>query len=141
MTISLETARELKEAGYPQEDHERYWNDGSLNTESSDISCDRPGDYCPSGKRKNNCEECEYLVRHVTYAAPTTDELLERLPRFVISNNYCCNLRLYPDVVGWTVAYTSYNGEHNISQNNVNISEALASMWVYLKSHNLLGKE
>lgn len=120
-TVSLETAKALKEAGLRQDDSSFYFvNWGKV--------------------QAWQCRHKEYIDKfwdevvdkgYATIAAPTTDELLEELPK---------HMRL-----GITIGSKEYAvWDDSASQFTKgvyvgnNLAEAVAKMWLYLKKEGLI---
>lgn len=148
-TCSLELAKQLKEAGYPQNCCEGgyYSNYGVDEIGESD-------DYYHSGRvskddlwerEDNEIELLDYhhawfLIRAKEqhkdldiqlFAAPTADEILDRLPKIisVFKSEMLKN--------GWTVGYESESVEYT-SETAYALADAAAKMWIYLKKEKLI---
>lgn len=109
--VSLETAKLLKEAGFRQDTsnyHEVLLNGNSILTSHP-------------------------LQYNENYASPTTDELLEELPDFIIRNNYRASLKILKDIGGFAVTYQSTREDVQMCCNE-SLCEALAQMWLCLKT-------
>ena len=112
--VSLKLAKELKEAGFPQESLHWWGGIGNMG-----IWCDHVKEDMPSQE-----------TRFTWYAAPTVAELGEALPLNKINcykasdkeNTYYFNLRVVNE----------YIGEAESEAN------ARAKMWLYLKKEGLI---
>ncbi len=117
-TVSLETAKALKDAGFRQ-DNMAYYYPGELSCFKGPVSMEWG---IESG-----------LNSHFKYAAPTTDELLEELPEIVKDQrlNISKERNLY---------FVSYEYEDNLLQcfHRKSLPEALAQMWLHLKKESLI---
>lgn len=112
-TCSLETAKKLKEAGFPQSSGKIYWHWVKFDDEKHVILWP-------------NASEPDVVFA----AAPTSDEILEELP-FGAGWNKLRIVRL---------ANGAYTVSYGLPPEFVNesLSEALAQMWLYLKQQGLL---
>lgn len=124
-TVTLETAKLLKHAGFRQDTHFSHadWsvNEGSYQfDETSSFKC--------VGK--------EFL-----FAAPTTEELLEDLPvGSELWTGYYRHLAMWPhDSNNWQCAYVLPEGSGYFGwQEAKTLTEVLAQMWLWLKNEGLL---
>lgn len=125
-TVSLETAKQLKEAGFSQ-DSPFNWVEYS-------------SEYMPK------VFFSEYGLDTVRYikicSAPTTDELLEELPITIPYFDKQGNLGMCKHEKGYSVYYEVENDYEKSSIFNVfvneSLPEALAQMWLWLKKEGLL---
>ncbi len=137
-TVSLETAKQLKEAGFPQESHFK-WVEGSNGKGKYFIECDE-----------------RVITSHAgwdTVAAPTAEEILERLPTLIKSDQIDGRDREYHLEINkidsgydlryidrWTdldtdkMARTIPNGGYFA---NASFAEAAAKLYLYLKKEAL----
>jgi hypothetical protein len=125
-TTSLELSKQLKEAGFPQESTFQYstW----------------------TNKRGDQVRLAIVGVQtdvFATYAAPTAEEILERLPEFIEGETYFVRLKTYPytwkGVKGWHVVYADLAHQSMfVEESNDSLAEAAGKMWLYLKENNLL---
>ncbi len=111
--VSLETAKKLKETGFPQE-MERYWVDGEH------VSL-------PLLLRRFTEDK-----RTDVYAAPDAQEILEAIPsrrQLFIDIRYADSLKQY---------FVENKGSSLTTQfHHANLSEALARAWLFLKEKNI----
>jgi hypothetical protein len=118
-TVSLETAKALRNAGFRQ-DCWYFWG------ENDNGFCLHPATDEP------------YALVGKWFAAPTTDELLEELPKWFQWQNYAATLHI---MVGtefkWLISYRSTKHVPH-STLDKELSEALAQMWLWLKKEGLL---
>lgn len=133
MTVSLETAKKLKEAGFPQYGIISLWRQGV-------PRMDKPSGYyelCHTG-----------LMRGEDIAAPTTDELLAALPAQIIKEGQAYGLEILknyrPSPLGdkYSVSYVyTYSDSYAALDNKFlmgDLPEALAECWLWLKKEGLL---
>ena len=117
--VSLETAKKLKEAGFPQET-ERWWRDGG----------DAHGNYICTG---------EYGHDSFMIAAPDAQEIGEQMLNSIGARKFTgCFLRF-----GQWGGGTKDVHEFRVSKQTFrasNEAEARAACWLYLKDHGLLNK-
>ena len=138
-TVTRETAKQLKEAGFPQDTYFFYTKNGERVT------------------------PMDMHNQHLYYAAPTADEVLDQLPTTVRFPNggdkrNWQNVSHIPKkeleemrfigLLGinkpnkWVVLYQTYiilGNEIKASTGSDNLAEAAALMWLYLKKEGLLG--
>lgn len=126
-TVSLETAKKLKEAGFR---HGTYlcWTTWSEYA-SMGIGTDLGPYYRMQGYQ-------DFILDWVS--APTTDELLEELPYRITRENYIAELWIHKNSSDYVVCYTGQPHTDNKYFENESLPEALASMWIYLKQQDLL---
>jgi hypothetical protein len=123
--VSLDMAKKLKETGYPQEESLFHW--------------------LAKGEHVL-IKYFEYLViqkeyANMLFAAPTTDELLERLPHCVSFDFYFEFLKRQPY---YMVSYISARQQKNLHSEQSSIKDptnCLAQMWLWLKENNLLNNK
>lgn len=127
-TVSLSLAKQLKEAGYSNEWSTFYWED--LFDGNAQLVTEKEKAHYQDGK------EIKY------WAAPTADEILDRLPwqikdgidrgRLVVEKSFFDKR--------WKVTYVDYGSGGRFAQSNEdeNIADSAAKMWLYLKEQNLL---
>lgn len=123
-TTSLETSEKLKEAGFRQDTYFRHYEHPE-----SDSFLVEPHGFIGDGLVVELC------------AAPTTDELLEELPRDIRDAKNKCQtpLRIYCG------PGKDYSVEYHLTFNapvaqfrHDDLCEALAQCWLWLKQNNLL---
>jgi hypothetical protein len=127
--VSLETAKKLKESGFPQ-DTERYWLDtGSVANEDESYSV------------VHEEEDCGGVEGYI--AAPDAQEIGELLPESIEDEEYWlttfkCTRK------GWWVVYNQSGQDAATSKNckesiwSPSESEARAACWIYLKENKLI---
>lgn len=140
-TVSLELAKQLKSAGFPQESE--FWYKKILTSDKLpslihlnkvEVELAKIASY-KSGLSANYC------------SSPTADEILDHLPdRIVADEAMCFDLNIWsnPSYPRWVVSYwwdedtrrKSGMDNKNISDNS--LADAAAKMWLYLKNNNLL---
>lgn len=106
---SLELAKKLKEAGYPQDDAQWYWAKRNIDTEY------------------HICHRDNLAVVDNYYAAPTVAEWGEKLPFGFYSFKFNDN-----DFRVW------YDKANSPSYNEAKEADARAKMWLYLKGKHLI---
>lgn len=122
-TVSLKTARKLKDAGFEQSSAKIYYHWVQFKKEYTE----------PNYKTKPWHKPCLWPNAsepdHVIASAPSTDELLEELP-----------WRIKSDQLGidkGPAHYDIYYGKQWYAEHEA-LPEALAEMWLSLKSKGLL---
>jgi hypothetical protein len=126
ITVSLDTAKKLAKAGYPQED--------------SLFSM-----VAPEGFTKPYHTIFTHLAREAqgwrdfTFAAPTAEEILRRLPK-TIGKGY--KLHIHPSNSGiYKLRYVRWKVPREIKESkfeDISLANAAAAMWICLKEYNLL---
>lgn len=118
ITVSLEWAKKLKEAGWPQDSFLYWFHLEGLNSLTSE---------------KIEASAIEYI------AAPTAEEILRRLPRVSLSGDECYLQAERIIKETWNV---EYEGTDGISRSegfaDESLANAAAAMWCYLSDNNLL---
>lgn len=129
--VSLELAKQLKEAGYPQEGV-WWWNN------KFDSDSDIPDEFCLySTERKNEIldwYESEKSKPEI-YVAPTVAELGEALPWGYCSGKLHNTSSKKVEFLGW------YCDEINVDEpqeKSDTEADARAKAWLYLKKEGLL---
>jgi len=121
--VSLEPAKKLKEAGYPQEG--RFWWFYDKFDHKWKIKT-----YPARTKRTG------------TFVAPLASELMERLPEEIITKHtYSLNIGKWNDRYNVTYNWEEGNDSGSLEgafQSDNNLCDALALMWLYLKQKGLL---
>ena len=114
--VSLPIAKELKEAGYPQEDCLFYWHttNGDIESLATIISS-------VSQTQRNSL-----LWEHL-YAAPISDELLDKLPE---KYDMCFGVEGYIYLCGKRKKY--------IFDKETNRPDAIAELWLRAKKDGFL---
>lgn len=139
-TVSLETAKMLKEAGFTQDNIGFYY----LTSTSLKYILNQP--------IPNSLHETSFLASHedhrrwtmkedfYNYAAPTIDELLEELPfrLRMEDDDYWFQIQKIKDRT-YDVRYTNHNHRDTICiEQHKYLSEAVAKMYLWLKKEGLL---
>ncbi len=127
-TVSLKTARLLKEAGFRQ-DSEYAWM--WLEDETTDDLEDK--------HILLHLYEIEHMaLDRVFYSAPTTDEILAELPKKILTYNLRigCGESYNPFYVKFVDDEDVYIGHPMIE--NESLPEVLAAMYLWLKKEGLL---
>lgn len=134
--VSLGTAKALKEAGFPQTTHFCWFtqcsktHQGFKNIEPQFITMLQP--------------VFEGLNMANAPCAPTSDEILEELPKKIVNKDGMAQwLKINPIGNDWMVVYDPV--DEGVTDNFIwcgetrsLLCEALASMWISLKKENLL---
>lgn len=123
-TVTLQTAKKLKEAGFPQKGD--YWWSNVLQ-DKFDLSSEQTWQ-CGHGKYFH----VDFENEEVNIAAPTAEEVLELLPRKIAQREWIRILRGSHDRL-WHITYG-----HHRKVRDESLAEASAKMWLYLKKNNLL---
>jgi hypothetical protein len=109
-TVSLETAKLLKEAGFKKDCHFGFIDD----------------EY-----------ECNPSPMEWPIYAPTSDELLEELPYNINLKGWNKYFSISKTDVQYYVSYMG-GGSDNLCESNKSLPEALAQMWLYLRKEGLI---
>lgn len=129
-TVSLQLAKELKKAGFPQETQFYY--------QGVQKEIDNEKGYALNFK--------ENLYSHkdiINVAAPIADEILGKLPAIIKYNNLVPHLMIEKSWLRgewyWMVYFADYSvGTILDGQSDLTLANAAAKMYVYLEKHNLL---
>ena len=133
-TVSLETAKKLKEAGLELDTYFVWTNTGNLYIKQTGNTLWQTADF--TGK---------YDLRGVYFPAPTLDELLEVMPCYTNDNeNYLFGMLKSTDNKRYYAYYR--NGHHfamvyngcTLYCCNENPAEAVAELWLKLKANKLV---
>lgn len=135
IVVSLEMAKALARAGWDQK-KSHFWFSSSYNREKGRH-------HCVISSRGELTKRNRYIARE-NFAAPTAEELLRKLP---VSLSECRDDDLIilrnAIITEWCIAYERrksghLHGKFIYDTRNLSLADAAASMWVYLKEHNLL---
>lgn len=130
-TVSLETSKLLKEAGYPQQSYFHWRKAGNLGWQvEMHLGTMMPGQF----------------------AAPTAEEILERLPTEINipfkngkkrNDNHILTMRKvnYPNLNGYRVRYWYPNSREEINFYDKSLAEAVGKLYLYLAKEGLLKTE
>jgi hypothetical protein len=132
LVVTLETAKALKAAGFPQKTAETWFNeersegsviDGSYNewtewTLWDSYVLDKTGFY--------EVEDTDF------FAAPTAQELADQLPRRIESHPLPNSLVLSQQQPGWFASYDCMDNESIEASYADTMAEALAGLWIKL---------
>jgi hypothetical protein len=133
--VNLELAKQLKEAGYPQESL-FYWvvyNDDDLDSFMNIVVS------------KNEIQEIVVPPRYFL-AASTSSEIGEKLPiDLILDEGMRFDLNIYRDGGGdWVICYWWDEDSRRLTDLHIenivdkSLMNGLARMWLYLKQNNLL---
>lgn len=123
VTVSLETAKLLKEEGFKQNSYFAWTN----TEESNEWIIDRL-----------------FSASNYVIAAPTVCELLAELPDAIKSDNKVYGLRIEKQLINVYTVWYYREEEHNeigLGEqffHNAFLPEALAACWLYIKNEGLL---
>lgn len=130
ITVSLEWAKKLKEAGWPQGGTEFFWMTDSIGV--VDLIWDKD--------HKGNWND-------FFFAAPTAEEILRRLPDYLGTEYVLVTVRDHPENE-WAVNYIAiseggveYHPDHRNRVRPIQadtLANAAAAMYCYLADHKLL---
>ncbi len=131
IVVSLEQAKALKKAGWPQDESNFYWEEWNDPTEQK-------GPFVVF-------HETEFIETHVVVTAPTAEEILRELPPSVQIDGITVYLSIFDDRdwVGdhsWDICYSPDHGWSSDVhvRDKDNFAGACAQMWCYLSENNLL---
>ena len=111
-TVSFQRAKQLKEAGFPQRTA-LFW----------------------VGLTAVSAKLVQYPnLTNVTYAAPTAEEIVERVPNKVEIDNTIWEIQLEWTLNEWHVTY----GAFGLTTKSETITDALALMYLALQEQDLL---
>lgn len=142
--VDLELARELKEAGFPQETL-FYFVDGNITTDVvNEIEYDSAIN-CPdfNAQCSQDCSKCKYgeKIEHKVYSAPFSDEIIKELPRKLFG----CHLSIDRTGLAYYVWYVPIGTDvdkrpKDFVPGNMGykLSTALARMWLHLKKEGYI---
>jgi len=124
-TVSLKTAKLLKEAGFPQETALFY-------------RVDEFGNVFERNANEDPLKMQKVLGTNIYYAKPTIDELLEELPESLIQDGYLAMMKIIrTPSKEYFVTYQSSREDRGTVENE-SLPEALAQMWLWLKKEKLI---
>lgn len=128
ITVYLETAKKLKEAGWSQTKCEFYWID--LYIDDKKLMC-------------KHCLEKPFGSYDEIAAAPTAEEILRELPKMLEIDNEWYHISIRSDSTvkdHWYISYLTLEKEKEkcFQQGSNGLANAAAEMWIYLKTNNLL---
>ncbi len=117
ITVSLEWARKLKKAGWPQKNALYYW-------------------WLRIGHKEYELSSGEFLLNG-TFAAPVSEELFQKLPK-VLNQELLLQINSHGE--RWSIGYWNINEQTQIKyqQFDDSLSNTAASMYCFLSSQNLL---
>lgn len=139
ITVSLEWAKKLKEAGYPQKDSYLHW-------QWYEADGEWPGFYEQS---RWDCYHMEASYEDYdddeVYAAPTAEEILRSLPSYFDQEGMRFYLITQKDDNddSWTACYSCgtcmiMRGVGPMRIECVGLANTAAKMWLFLRDNNLL---
>ena len=149
MTTSLEISKALKELGYPQGDGVFYWYYGKDYTKNNVRRILwNAGDnkFVDHRREKVACP----LPSDAVIAAPTAEEILEKLPPSIIVNGETLHLVIMDDrdwvgEASWDICYSKdrlFSWDIHVREKGKigdgAFAGACAKMWILLKKLNLL---
>lgn len=127
LTVSLDTAKKLKAAGFPQEQPPYIW---------WDIAGREYVDLRSNAARFAKLDEA--------YAAPTAQEIADHLQRMGIEQQRAANIEMNTQARGWQVWLADNKGYGLLPDSNPEdtlvygdtMAEALAALWLRLNPNN-----
>ena len=139
ITVDLEHAKMLKEAGWTQDEALLWWA-SKMHPDPYDESIvwELSNDSNPIGVH-------DWCKQAGTFAAPTAQEILRRLPTGMSSQRG--DYLLTCDIGGlriWNVTYLDEDGrcffheDEEVLTEDPSLANAASEMWCYLKKNNLL---
>lgn len=129
IVVSLENAKKLMEAGFPQFDGIFQWKQSMMTAWLILRAEVRDEMFDP--RCFDNLMETANLKQY--FAAPTAEEILRRLPRFVQSDEMAGRLAtVLDDGRTWMVAYFSTGQGHRGATEDESLANAAAAMYCYL---------
>lgn len=136
--VSLETAKRLLAAGFPQDTERKYCGGHDYyheNDEGKFEECDS-SDLLDEDEYCNAAElTCEYFV-----AAPDATEIGELLPPTIEFEGRIKRfgvMAVFSKKV-WVAGYDAYNEGYCFASRHENEAEARADCWLWLKENNLI---
>lgn len=136
ITVSLECAKQLREAGYPQANHEFYW----IHSEHGRSRVHRTEE--DSGGRI--ASRLVVSEPEILYAAPTAEEILARLPEWSeipeTMRVEIIHSPLKPSMALREGANRDGTIKWKVWFEDISLANAAAAMYCYLAENNLLPK-
>ena len=127
ITVDIETARKLREAGWEQSKELCLWY--WYENEDAPIS----------GNARLVWKDHIDLTGGNGYSAPTCEEILRELPYKKEIEGRISKLTIEKCSDGlWDVCYMNISGEDFLSKHADTLASASALMWIFLKENNLL---
>lgn len=125
-TVSLQLAKDLKEAGFPQEWKKQcfYWTIPEFNEKEA---------FCRYSFFPNTESE-DIKILGEFYVSPTAEEILEKIPLLIHKHTWKLDevyIRLKAPK-GYKMSFDGYEIWEE------NLAECAGKMWLYLKKNNLL---
>lgn len=155
ITVSLDMAKKLKEAGWPQGEQIFYFTNAHNIAEYPEDGYELEiGEFHLSGKTFLEWAPVEKLNGHLSFAAPTAEEILRRLPtrikRFGDKEEFF--LKVAPFRTGGGLPRVFFVGYETIpikdgesvthmmkfEPREPSLANAAAAMWCYLSDNKLL---
>jgi hypothetical protein len=122
--VSLQLAKELKEAGFPQKG-EFWWKE--------DLGIPNLTQF--------NSKLCSTLLGCKYYVAPLATEILEKLPKAFKEDDYQISIETEYEQI-WCVMYSNiHTNIVDYEERDLNLCDALARMWLHLKKEGLLKED
>lgn len=154
IVVSLEWAKKLMEAGWPQTTDDSYfqWSNHILVFEYEDLGCPKAE---PVGNPQYGMTPTKFKIQRssqipelseqetngelIVFAAPTAEEILRRLPTFLQLEDGAYDLRILKMTGHFNVWYSRADTvfpEGGVMENS--LANASAAMYVYLAENKLL---
>lgn len=131
IVVSLEMAKKLKDAGWPQEDHCHYWS--VPYGQEMDAWVIVPY-VTGAGWHTPKDDPPTFKDRSLFFAAPTAEEILRRLPDEAEGRAFGMSY----DSAHGSVGYAGSANDDGPIFTDTSLAHATAAMWLYLKEHSLL---
>lgn len=113
-TVSFEVAKRLREEGIEIKSYMNFTKDGHYSIFN----------------KKNNC-----------FAAPTLDEVLERIPKTVIFNRSTFFLEIHARENDWVVVYRASKTATLVRRDYKKLEHACAELLIWLKKNGYMEEE
>jgi hypothetical protein len=150
LTVSLDTAKKLKEAAWVKETALTWFKEKTNSANHYELGIIRTTADNPDIKFISEFEEGYYnkffLKSCKTYPAPTLQEILEELPKEIVpkkDHHFCFEITMGMNGDVWEYI-PNYNDTFfretlfDLSCRHFNATEAVAKLYLKLKEHNLL---
>lgn len=136
IVVSLEMAKRLAQAGWPQKDHFAWY----IYPENPNAE---PGEEANRSPDVGIRWEKGWKIKLESYSAPTAEEILRHLPVSFRKNGleYVLEMNKYVDDsygLWYTKTTASKNQRSGSYQTSRSFADAGAKLWIFLKQNNLL---
>ena len=142
LTVSRTLAKEMFDAGYPQEHHENLfsWYEIADIPENEQLKGE---DRFYISTEKEEAWGIFARSKQV-YIAPISDEILQKLPENVVLKGkkgvFNINITFFNDLgeIWWYVNYANIDGEMAMENQYPTLAEAAGRCWLYLKAYKII---